>query len=90
MDWGMMTNPTAVIIHAPCVPNVQPTDAIKTKSCGHALMRPRLRFGFLASTVILVTDAVLRFSWMLRFAQHAIFPSKDTFVLTTQFLEVFR
>lgn len=67
-----------------------PTDTVKTKSCGHALMRPRLRFGLFASTVILFIDSVLRFSWMLRFAEHAIFPNKDAFVLTTQFLEVFR
>jgi len=90
MDWGMMKNPTAVIVHAPCVGGGVPPETIQTKSCGHALMRPRLRFGLLASAVILFIDAVLRFSWMLRFAQHAIFPSKDTFVLTTQFLEVFR
>lgn len=91
MDWGMMKNPTAVIVHAPCVGGVgKPSDAVASKSCSHALMRPRLRFGLLASSFILLVDAVLRFSWLLRFAQHALFPSKDAFVLATQFLEVFR
>jgi hypothetical protein len=41
------------------------------------------------SAIIVVADSVLRFSWMLRF-YHAIFPSGDSFVLCTQFLEVFR
>jgi hypothetical protein len=89
MDWGMMTNPTAVIVHAPCVGG-GPAENLKTQTCGHAVLRPRLRFGLFASTVILLTDAVLRFSWMLRFVQSLIFPSKDSFVLATQFLEVFR
>ena len=88
MDWGMMKNPKAVIGHASCVG--VPADSLKTPTCGHAVLRPRLRFGLLASTVILLIDAVLRFSWMLRFVQSLIFPSKDSFVLATQFLEVFR
>jgi hypothetical protein len=41
------------------------------------------------SAIILVADSVLRFSWMLRF-YHNLFPSGDSFVLCTQFLEVFR
>jgi hypothetical protein len=86
MDWGMMNNPTVVI---GCVGGAPTDDLNKTTSCGHAVLRPRLRFGLLASTFILVTDAVLRFSWMLRF-QERLFPSKDHFVLATQFLEVFR
>ena len=86
MDWGMMNNPTAVI---GCVGGVPTDDLNKTTNCGHAVLRPRLRFGLLASTSILVTDAVLRFSWMLRF-EEKLFPSKDHFVLATQFLEVFR
>jgi hypothetical protein len=86
MDWGMMSNPTAVI---GCLDGVSPDDPTKTPSCVHAVLRPRLRFGMLVSTLILVTDVVLRFSWMLRF-QERIFPSKDHFVLATQFLEVFR
>jgi hypothetical protein len=86
MDWGMMSNPTVMI---GCIDSVSPDDPSKAPSCGHAVLRPMLRFGMLASTLILVTDAVLRFSWMLRF-QERIFPSKDHFVLATQFLEVFR
>lgn len=41
------------------------------------------------SVLILLTDVVLRFSWVLRF-YHKLFPSGDSFVLCTQFLEVFR
>jgi hypothetical protein len=89
MDWGMLRNPSAVIVHAPCVGGM-PSETMQTKSCGHALMRPRLRFGLMASAIILLTDALLRFSWTLRFVQHGLFPSKDSFVLATQFLEVFR
>lgn len=90
MDWGMMNTPTAVIAHT-CIGGVPPDadDDLKAPSCGHAVLRPRLRFGLLASACILVTDAVLRFSWMLRFQQRFL-TSKDHFVLATQFLEVFR
>jgi hypothetical protein len=55
----------------------------------HHLMRPKLRFGVAMSALIVLADSVLRFSWTLRF-YHAIFPSGDSFVLCTQFLEVFR
>lgn len=58
-------------------------------NCWYALLRNRLRFGVTISVVILVTDAVLRFSWLLRFFDK-LFPSNDSFVLCTQFLEVFR
>jgi EXS family len=58
-------------------------------SCWYALLRNRLRFGIVMSVFILVTDAILRFSWTLRF-YHRLFPSGDSFVLCTQFLEVFR
>lgn len=58
-------------------------------SCWHVLLRQRLRFGIAMSVVILVTDAILRFSWTLRF-YHNVFPSGDSFVLCTQFLEIFR
>ena len=90
MAWGMMQNPTAVIDHT-CVggSGTSSEDSLRPPSCGHAVLRPRLRFGLLMSTVILVADAVLRFSCMLRFHQ-SLFPSKDHFVLVTQFLEVFR
>jgi hypothetical protein len=52
--------------------------------CHRLLLRPRLRFG------IVVSDAVLRFSWLLRFVANHLFVSHDAFVLCTQFLEVFR
>jgi hypothetical protein len=55
----------------------------------HHLMRPKLRFGVAMSALIVLADSVLRFSWTLRF-YHALFPSGDSFVLCTQFLEVFR
>ena len=58
-------------------------------SCWYFLLRSRLRFGVAISVVILVTDVILRFSWVLRF-YHKLFPSSDSFVLCTQFLEVFR
>jgi len=58
-------------------------------SCWHLLLRNRLRFGVAMSVLILLTDVVLRFSWVLRF-YHKLFPSGDSFVLCTQFLEVFR
>jgi hypothetical protein len=54
----------------------------------HVCLRPRLRFGFVLSALIVVADSILRFSWMLRFV--AKFPSNDAFALCTQFLEVFR
>jgi hypothetical protein len=58
-------------------------------SCWYVLLRNRLRFGVGMSVLILITDVILRFSWVLRF-YHKIFPSGDSFVLCTQFLEVFR
>lgn len=86
MDWGMMQNPKAAV---GCVGGMYPEGASSPMDCTHALLRPRLRFGFFISVAILVTDAILRFSWTLRF-WHAIFPSGDAFVLCTQFLEIFR
>lgn len=62
---------------------------MKANNCGRALLRQRLRFGAAMSALILVADAVLRFSWLLRFSK-SMFPSEDSFVLCTQFLEVFR
>ena len=41
------------------------------------------------SALIMISDSILRFSWVLRF-YHKLFPSGDSFVLCTQFLEVFR
>jgi len=58
-------------------------------SCWYYLLRNRLRFGVAISVLILSTDVILRFSWLLRF-YHRLFPSGDSFVLCTQFLEVFR
>jgi len=59
-------------------------------SCHRIFLRPRLRFGVTMSTMIVLSDAVLRFSWLLRFVSKAVFPTDDAFVLCTQFLEVFR
>jgi hypothetical protein len=91
MDWGMMKNLNAA--SAMCVGGVgvhtHPLDQPRPPSCGHAVLRPRLRFGLTMSFVIVLTDAVLRFSWVLRF-YHGMFPSADSFALCTQFLEVFR
>ena len=42
------------------------------------------------SVMIVLSDAVLRFSWLLRFVSNYLFHSQDAFVLCTQFLEVFR
>lgn len=59
------------------------------QSCWNALLRKRLRYGVQISVLILATDTILRFSWVLRFF-HGFFQSNDAFVLLTQFLEVFR
>lgn len=58
-------------------------------SCWYLLLRTRLRFGVAMSILILVTDVILRFAWLLRF-YHKLFPFGDSFVLCSQFLEVFR
>ena len=67
---------------------------LKSRQCHHLVLRPRLRFGLTMSAFIVLTDAVLRFSWLLRFVS---FPSPllthgahDALVLCTQFLEIFR
>jgi hypothetical protein len=90
MDWGMMKNLNAA--SAMCIGggvHGHPIDQPRPSSCGHACLRPRLRFGLSMSAVIVLTDAVLRFSWVLRF-YHSMFPSADSFTLCTQFLEIFR
>ncbi|GKY93660.1 hypothetical protein MPSEU_000333400 [Mayamaea pseudoterrestris] len=80
-DWGMMQkSPISTL----CAPSKAPQ-----RKCWHIWLRPRLRYGVAMSAIILIADSVLRFSWMLRF-YHRIFPSADSFVLCTQFLEVFR
>jgi EXS family len=86
MDWGMFQDPTVVAQYACTAPSDSPP---KVQSCGHALMRPKLRFGITASASIALADTVLRFSWLLRFRM-SLFPSKDHFVLATQLLEAFR
>lgn len=83
MDWGMMKNPAAASAVV-CAGGILPS-----RTCAHALLRSRLRFGVGMSALIVVADAVLRFSWTLRFYSR-IFPSDDSFVLCTQFLEIFR
>mmetsp|Transcript_12028 Transcript_12028/g.19953 ORF Transcript_12028/g.19953 Transcript_12028/m.19953 type:complete len:491 (-) Transcript_12028:45-1517(-) len=92
MDWGMFQDPTVVAQYA-CAAGVvalpDSDDDIKVQSCGHALMRPKLRFGVTSSAAIAMADTVLRFSWLLRF-RVTLFPSKDHFVLATQLMEIFR
>eukprot|EP00588_Corethron_pennatum_P000288 CAMPEP_0194300912 /NCGR_PEP_ID=MMETSP0169-20130528/61520_1 /TAXON_ID=218684 /ORGANISM="Corethron pennatum, Strain L29A3" /LENGTH=460 /DNA_ID=CAMNT_0039051135 /DNA_START=5 /DNA_END=1391 /DNA_ORIENTATION=- len=80
MDWGMAQNPIS------CATTGGEGASFLERSC----MRPRLRFGAVASLAILVADAFLRGSWMLRFYDKYMFSNVDTYVLTTQFLEIFR
>jgi hypothetical protein len=61
---------------------------LRYRPCHHVCLRPRLRYGLTLSALIVIADAFLRFSWTLRFVTR--FPTHDTFVLCTQFLEVFR
>lgn len=89
MDWGMMQDPNLIVQSACGGFTMDHSTSKKDKTCHHALLRPRLRYGLTISIWIVLTDCLLRFSWMLRFAHH-LFPSNDTFVLFTQFLEVFR
>ena len=105
MDWGMMQNPQAVVSQA-CISTTslatggsgdasgkskENTLALRNSSpCHHVWLRPRLRFGLTMSALIVLSDAVLRFSWLLRFVSSHLFVSHDAFVLCTQFLEVFR
>ena len=89
-----MQNPAAVVEHTiSCGGATAPLGGasgdLRPASCGHAVLRPKLRFGMLASAAIMMADTVLRFSWLLRFHQ-GWFPSKDHFVLVSQLLEVFR
>lgn len=91
MDWGMMQNPSAVVQTA-CFASGSGSKTNRRQggyqNCHHVCLRPRLRFGLILSTLIVVADALLRFSWTLRFV--ARFPTNDAYVLCTQFLEVFR
>jgi EXS family len=102
MDWGMMQDTNAVVQTATaslaCYPKGGPVGSkghgsskLRDGPCHHVCLRPRLRFGLTLSTLILVADAFLRFSWTLKLVGGGrLFPSNDAFVLCTQFLEVFR
>lgn len=101
MDWGMMQDPTAVVQTATAGLACYPKGGAGNKGhvlskqrdgpCHHVCLRPRLRFGLTLSTLILVADSFLRFSWTLKLVGGGkLFPSNDAFVLCTQFLEVFR
>jgi len=90
MDWGMMQKPRQAVATVSCIGGQSGAVLDRSKrTCGHAFMRPRLRFGVVMSACIVAADSVLRFSWTLRFYTK-LFPSQDSFVLCTQFLEVFR
>jgi EXS family len=90
MDWGLLQNPSAVCKATTNSVAVSAAAASTSSlSVCHHLMRPKLRFGIVMSALIVLADSILRFSWTLRF-YHALFPSGDSFVLCTQFLEVFR
>lgn len=95
MDWGMMSDPSAVVQQAvPCSSGIFSSfssDGVhKSHNCLDITLRPRLRFGTFLTLMIVALDTVLRFSWTLRFYESAIFPSKDAYILCTQFLEIFR
>lgn len=62
----------------------------QARNCLDKALRPRLRFGTTVTLLIVFLDTFLRFSWTLRFYEHAIFPSNDAYILCTEFLEVFR
>lgn len=105
MDWGFFASPTLAVsaacaATAPMIsqsaaggPNkLEPpgtTNGNTSPSCHHAVLRPRLRFGEGVSMLVLGADTILRFSWTLRFFPK-LFSSNDSFVLATQFLEIFR
>ena len=104
MDWGMMQNPNAVLEHAvgQCIPtsisyfpastnpDVKLDVKHQTRNCLDTALRPRLRFGTTITLAVVLLDTFLRFSWTLRFCWSAIFPTNDAYILTTEFLEVFR
>lgn len=96
MDWGMMQNPQQfMFVPETCVPSVTNNNSASPKAppaptCAHAVLRPRLRFGAVTSVCILLVDTILRYSWLLRFYEHNLFPSTDVYILSTQFLEAVR
>ena len=87
----MLDNPTAVVgqTFGTCLPAIASPE-MKRVSCVDAALRPRLRFGTALTLVVVMIDVCLRYSWTLRFIEHAIFPSNDAYILCTEFLEVFR
>lgn len=91
MDWGMMKKPNIVVERAmgQCVPSLAPTSHGYV-NCLDAALRPRLRFGTALTLVVVALDIFLRFSWTLRFVSGWLFPSTDSYILCTEFLEVFR
>jgi len=66
-----------------------PAHNSRQSPCHQVCLRPSLRFGLTMTVLIVVADSFLRFSWCLKFVPN-LFPSNDSFVLCTQFLEVFR
>jgi hypothetical protein len=89
MDWGMMQSPQVVVPESCAVGPVSSSNP-GSKSCAHAVLRPRLRFGAVYSVAILLVDTILRYSWLLRFYEHNLFASTDAYILCTQFLEAIR
>ena len=93
MDWGMMTSPEKVIAGS-CLPRARGlTNGSATagdQDWAHHCLRQGLRLGLLTSLAIVAADTALRFAWALRFYQHALFSSNDSFILFTQVMEAFR
>jgi hypothetical protein len=98
MDWGMMNRPSSVLDRtigrcAGSWINTKNSDINESTSANsflRILLRPNLRFGYALSILILFLDIVLRFSWLLRFAEKEMFTNADEYILCSQFLEVFR
>lgn len=88
MDWGMMQNPGAMVPGS-CTGGGG-LNKPSSQSYAHSVLRSRLRFGASTSMGILLIDTVLRYSWLLRFWEKDLFPSADTYILCTQFLEAIR
>jgi hypothetical protein len=69
--------------------NLTTLNASRQGACHQVCLRSSLRFGLTMTVLIVVADSFLRFSWCLKFVPK-LFPSNNSFVLCTQFLEVFR
>lgn len=99
MDWGMMKNPHHAVAKS-CMPSSSSSSSKDKHSyhhptnpndqCASILLRPRLRFGALLSSIILISDGIFRFGWILRFYSDSIFPDVDSYILFSELLEVFR